>query len=110
MWTIADTQFEKISQSMLEEYMLRVCKYVSDDKEFAWILPERIKDNAKKVLNKRMRYLFKDEKCAAEIVKLNIKYPDILTPPHRRDIRIILDDNKMEQKDKLGAITNYINH
>lgn len=109
MWTITEKQFEKIEQSMLEEYMLRVCKYISDDREFSWILPQQIRDDSEKILDKRMRYLFTDEKYAAEIVKLGLKHPDLLSPPVR-DIKLILDDMKKSQKEKINAISLYINN
>lgn len=95
---------------MQEEYLHRVCKYVSEEKEFARILPQRLREDAERVLDERMRHLFKNEKCAAEIVKLFVKRPDILTRPLRRDVRIILDDTKKSQEEKVAEMIHYANN
>lgn len=109
MWTISDEQLRKTEASMLDEYMCRVCKFVSDDDEFAWMPPQRIREDAENILDERMRVLFKDEKWAAEFVKFSFRYPRIISAPYNRDIRLILEDNELLAKEKIERIDYYIN-
>ncbi|MCC8035020.1 MAG: hypothetical protein LIO77_03685 [Rikenellaceae bacterium] len=109
MWTISDEQFVNIKASIQEEYMLRVCRYISEDAEFSWMLPQSIRDQAEKVLDKRLRNIFKEEKYCAGYVILALKYPNLMVPPVR-DIKIIIDDMKKSQQEKIEAINYYINN
>lgn len=109
MWTISDEQLQKTEASMQDEYMRRVCKFVSDDNEFAWMPMQRIREDAENILDQRMQELFKDEKWAAEFVKFSIKQPEIINVPYNRDIRLILEDNELSAKEKIDKIDYYIN-
>ena len=109
MWTISDEQLRKTEALMQDEYMRRVCKFVSDDDEFAWMPLQRIREDAEAILDKRLRGLFDDEKYSAAYVILALKYPDLMVPAVR-DIKIIIDDMKKKQQEKIEAITYYINN
>lgn len=94
---------------MLEEYMLRVCKFVAEDDKFAQMTPQRLREDTEAVLNKRIRNLFSDEKYCAGYVILALKYPEFMVPPVR-DIQIIIDDMKKSQQEKIEAMTYYLNN